>query len=154
MKSTKSRFKLSTMLSVLEDLGINLYTNSAPVLSEIAANAWDADAKKVLVSVKGAGASRQLTIQDDGRGMTADEVNKRFLYRTRVMQYDEVIASAKLRYHDFLIKQQDANRINAVLESIDASDMGGGKISVPGAKVKSLPVASQMNPIVRGPKRA
>jgi hypothetical protein len=76
------------------------------------------------------------------------------IFRTRVMQYDEVIANAKLRYHDFLIKQQDANRINAVLESIDASDMGGGKISVPGAKVKSLPVASQMKPIIRRRKRA
>jgi len=42
-----TRFKLTISLNVLEHLGINLYSNVASVLSEIVANAWDADATEV-----------------------------------------------------------------------------------------------------------
>jgi|SRR5580692_3019441 hypothetical protein len=73
------KFELKTTLSVLEDLGINNYTNAAAVLSEIVANAWDADASNVSVKVAGTGPSRSLTIEDDGIGMTATEVNDRYL---------------------------------------------------------------------------
>ena len=68
-----TRFELKTTLSVLEDLGINNYTNAAAVLSEIVANAWDADASNVFVTVSGSGASRVMTIEDDGVGMTASK---------------------------------------------------------------------------------
>ncbi len=74
-----TRFELKTTLSVLEDLGINNYTNAAAVLSEIVANAWDADASNVFVTVSGSGASRVMTIEDDGVGMTALEINERYL---------------------------------------------------------------------------
>ena len=68
------QFTLSTSLAVLEDLGINLYTNSAAVLAEIVANAWDADAKRVDVTVDQA--KRSLVVQDDGVGMTAQEITR------------------------------------------------------------------------------
>ena len=64
-------------LSVLEHLGINLYSTIPAVLSEVVANAWDADATNVKVRFdKEAG---QISIQDDGIGMTRDEVIDRFL---------------------------------------------------------------------------
>ena len=40
---------MSISLNALEHLGINLYSNVPAVLSEIVANAWDADAKKVSI---------------------------------------------------------------------------------------------------------
>lgn len=70
-------FELTISLNVLEHLGINLYSNVPSVLSEIVANAWDADAK--IVSVDWDRANGRIVIQDDGIGMTTDEVNKRFL---------------------------------------------------------------------------
>jgi hypothetical protein len=39
-----SRYTMTVDLSVLEALGINLYSNAAAVLSELVANAYDADA--------------------------------------------------------------------------------------------------------------
>jgi hypothetical protein len=82
----RSRFVLKTTLEVLEDLGINLYTNSVAVLAETVANAWDADAAKVSITVKGSAKDRTLTIEDDGIGMDVPDVNNRFLtvgYRRR-----------------------------------------------------------------------
>ena len=42
--SSPRELVMSTSLSSLEHLGINLYSNIPAVLSEIVANAWDADA--------------------------------------------------------------------------------------------------------------
>lgn len=62
-------------LNALEHLGMNLYSTIPAVLSEIVANAWDADASHVSVTL----GDGQISIQDDGIGMTRDEVIDRFL---------------------------------------------------------------------------
>ena len=68
---------MTISLNALEHLGINLYSNIPAVLSEIVANAWDADAKNVTISVDKA--AEIITIQDDGIGMNRDGVIDRFL---------------------------------------------------------------------------
>ena len=80
----KDRFQLTISLNVLEHLGINLYSNVSSVLSETVANAWDADAETVRIDWDRG--NRRIVIQDDGTGMTASDVNARFLkvgYRRR-----------------------------------------------------------------------
>ncbi len=74
---TAGRFHLTVSLNVLEHLGLNLYSNVPSVLSEIVANAWDADA--TLVQIQFDRAVGRFVIQDDGTGMTPQEVNDRFL---------------------------------------------------------------------------
>lgn len=68
---------MSISLNALEHLGINLYSNIPAVLSEIVANAWDADAKKVKITIDKA--TESITIEDDGAGMDRDGVIDRFL---------------------------------------------------------------------------
>lgn len=68
---------MSISLNALEHLGINLYSNMPAVLSEIVANAWDADAKNVIVVVDKD--KETITIEDDGIGMSRDGVIDRFL---------------------------------------------------------------------------
>ena len=68
---------MSISLSALEHLGINLYSNIPAVLSEIVANAWDADAKLVIVNIDKK--AETITIQDDGTGMDRNGVIDRFL---------------------------------------------------------------------------
>ena len=68
---------MSISLNALEHLGINLYSNIPAVLSEIVANAWDADAKTVSITIdRDAG---KIEIIDDGLGMHRDAVIDRFL---------------------------------------------------------------------------
>jgi hypothetical protein len=71
-------------LNVLDHLGINLYSNIAAVLTEAVANAWDADAECVEIRV---GPNDEwIEIKDDGVGMTADDMNGKYLrvgYRRR-----------------------------------------------------------------------
>ena len=45
------KFQMSINLQVLNHLGLNLYSNTSAVLSEVIANAWDADATKVNIQI-------------------------------------------------------------------------------------------------------
>ncbi len=81
----KKEYKLTIDLATLNHLGIGLYSNIPAVLSEVVANAWDADAKLVDINIDTA--NQTITVADDGWGMTVQEINDRFLkvgYRKRL----------------------------------------------------------------------
>ncbi len=74
-------------LNVLNHLGLNLYSNVPAVLAELIANAWDADAARVDVSVKGQNDGKQIVIKDDGCGMDDADLREKFLtvgYQRRI----------------------------------------------------------------------
>jgi hypothetical protein len=78
------QYRMTLSLNVLNHLGINLYSNVPAVLSEVVANAWDADAEKVNIKIDDIG--DEITITDNGHGMTVADANDKFLivgYRRR-----------------------------------------------------------------------
>ena len=77
-------YEMSLSLNVLNHLGLNLYSKVPAVLSEAVANAWDADAEDVNVSIEPE--EERIEIVDDGHGMDLYDVNNRYLrvgYRRR-----------------------------------------------------------------------
>ncbi len=87
-EDTKSPYRMRIDLSVLDHLGINLYSNIPSVLSEAVANAWDADAENVQIEMT----DGAIIIQDDGVGMSLNDINNRFLlvgYKRRKNQKGE-----------------------------------------------------------------
>ena len=72
-------YTLDIDLNVLNHLGLNLYSNVPAVLSELIANAWDADASRVDVLVKGQGEEKRIIIQDNGCGMNDADLREKFL---------------------------------------------------------------------------
>ena len=86
----ESKYKISIDLQVLNHLGLNLYSSMPAVLSEVVANAWDADAENVNISID----NSKIVIFDDGSGMNLEDINERFLkvgYRKR----DELASTPK-----------------------------------------------------------
>lgn len=73
-----SRYRMQISLNVLNHLGLNLYSNRPAVLSEVIANAWDADASQVRVDIDFD--EKSITISDDGNGMDLRDVNEKFLF--------------------------------------------------------------------------
>lgn len=72
---SEPKFQMSINLQVLNHLGLNLYSNTSAVLSEVVANAWDADAKEVHISID----SDSITIIDNGTGMDLSDINNKYL---------------------------------------------------------------------------
>lgn len=70
-----SPYQLTVDLQVLKHLGIGLYSNVPAVISEMVANAYDADAAKVKINVK----NEEIVIEDDGLGMNVNDANTKFL---------------------------------------------------------------------------
>lgn len=68
---------MTLSLNVLRHLGFGLYSNIAAVLSEVVANAWDADAQNVSISIDAR--DGHVVIEDDGHGMTVEDANKKYL---------------------------------------------------------------------------
>jgi hypothetical protein len=82
IENGQNEYMMQLSLNVLNHLGINLYSNISSVLSEVVANAWDADAEKVDIQIN----DDYVVISDDGHGMSIDDANKKFLmvgYRRR-----------------------------------------------------------------------
>lgn len=68
-------FKLKIDMNVLNHLGIGLYSSTPAVVTEIIANAWDAGASNVHIDI----GRDQIVVVDDGRGMSASNLQERFL---------------------------------------------------------------------------
>jgi len=73
---TSEMYKMTISLNVLNHLGINLYSNIPAVLSEVIANAWDADAEVVDITI----GKDEITIEDNGCGMSYDGINNKYLH--------------------------------------------------------------------------
>ena len=85
--SQDTRYKMSISLGILDHLGLNLYSNTPAVISEVIANAWDADATRVEITIDPD--DNTITVTDNGHGMNLDEINSRYLlvgYRRRDQQ--------------------------------------------------------------------
>ena len=92
------RYQLKVDLNILDHLGINLHSNIAAVLTEAVANAWDADAGNVEISIDPDG--KFIEVKDDGIGMSVEDMNTKYLrigYRRRDEDQETGCTTAKGR---------------------------------------------------------
>ena len=72
-----NEYQLSISMASLDSLGIRLYSNAAAVLAEVVANSYDADATRVDITWDTT--NDCVVIEDNGNGMTSDQLNSRYL---------------------------------------------------------------------------
>jgi hypothetical protein len=88
--STGAQYRMRISRLTVDKLGIKLYDRVSAVLAEIIANAYDADATEVTVRLpfgtwlaplpgKPLGDRYEIIVEDNGHGMTAEEVNTHYL---------------------------------------------------------------------------
>jgi hypothetical protein len=77
MTKNKNQFKLEVDLNVINHLGVGLYSSTPAALTELVANAWDADATEVHIKIDKE--NQKIIIEDDGHGMSAIAIHKKFL---------------------------------------------------------------------------
>ena len=93
--SLSGPYRMEIALSVLNHLGLRLYSNTAAAVAEAVANAWDADAKTVRITIK----DEAITIEDDGCGMALGDVNDKFLkvaYERRANAASDITPGGRL----------------------------------------------------------
>ena len=68
-------------MTVIDNLGLSMYQSIPPVISELVANAWDADAERVEIAIpQGAiDSTSEIRVKDWGKGMSFLELNSEYL---------------------------------------------------------------------------
>ncbi len=87
---TESAFEMRFDPQTIKHLGIRMYSRLAPALAEIISNAYDADAANVTITLtEKNGNPKEIRIEDDGTGISHDEINNKFLVIGRNRRDDE-----------------------------------------------------------------
>ena len=71
------KYEIKLDRRVLKQLGSQLYGDTPSVIAELVANSYDADAHNVWITIDTE--KNDVLIEDDGKGMTASDINKSFL---------------------------------------------------------------------------
>src|SRR6266853_2040707 len=75
-----AKLTLSYHGRIIEHLGIQMYKSPVAAIAELVANAWDAEATEVRITLpKESGEGGQIIVEDNGLGMTFDECQSRYL---------------------------------------------------------------------------
>ena len=89
--ASKNKYKMTISRTTIDKLGIKLYDKVSAVVAELIANAYDADATSVKVTLplgewlakrvvgKVMDSGYQVVVEDNGHGIPSDEVNKFYL---------------------------------------------------------------------------
>lgn len=74
-------FRFVFDIGTIKHLGVMMYSTLPPVIGELVSNAWDADAAHVYVNIPSTAIDAQssIVIEDDGEGMSDEEVRAAYL---------------------------------------------------------------------------
>ena len=87
---SESPFEMRFDPQTIKHLGIRMYSRLAPALSEIISNAYDADATNVIITlIEEERSPKEIRIEDDGTGLSYEEISGKFLVIGRNRRLDE-----------------------------------------------------------------
>ncbi len=87
---TESPFEMRFDPNTIKHLGVRMYSMLAPALAEIISNAYDADATDVIITlVEENGSPKEIRIEDNGTGLSCDEICSKFLVIGRNRREEE-----------------------------------------------------------------
>ena len=74
----------------IEHLGVKMYSTLPPALAELISNAYDADASEVTITfLEQNGTPKDITVEDNGTGMSRADIQEKFLVIGRNRRKDE-----------------------------------------------------------------
>ena len=82
MKSAKREYRMTVAGQLFKHLGLQMYSGAVPAISELISNAYDAMAKNVWITLPTGRPIQQtdeITVNDDGHGMSFEECNSHYL---------------------------------------------------------------------------
>jgi len=93
------KLELRFDMNTIKHLGVLMYSRLPPVLAELVSNSWDADADEVTIVFDETDyENKKITFQDNGCGMTFEDVRNKFLQIGRNKRKDEGDIET-LKYH-------------------------------------------------------
>ena len=90
--ASKDPYRMEFDVGTIKHLGLQMYSTLPPVIGELVANSWDANASRVEITIPDTPIDEQtseIVISDDGIGMSDEEVRNKYLIIGRDRRDDE-----------------------------------------------------------------
>ena len=79
MTNTTNILEMRFDPNVITHLGIQMYSTLPPVIAELVSNSYDAESEEVNIFLNDGGDEKSIVIEDNGHGMSFEEINDKFL---------------------------------------------------------------------------
>ena len=91
--------------NVITHLGIQMYSTLPPVIAELVSNSYDAESEEVNIFLNDGGDEKSIVIEDNGHGMSFEEINDKFLVIGRNRRKEEKSEKSKNGKRDVIGKK-------------------------------------------------
>ncbi len=91
-ESSKPPYEMRFDVGTIKHLGLQMYSTLPPVIAELVANAWDANASRVEINIPTGPLltdEARITISDDGSGMSDEEIRYKYVVTGRDRREEE-----------------------------------------------------------------
>lgn len=123
----EAKLQMTFTPNTIEHLGVRMYSTLPPVISELIANSYDANASEVHIYLKDK-ADKEIVVSDNGHGMSFDDINSKFLRIGRNRRSDEA-SQASLNGIRPVIGKKGLGKLSffGIAHQIDVSTTQNGK---------------------------
>jgi len=146
------KLEMQVQMTVIDNLGIKMYSNIVPVISELVANAYDADATIVEINLPDGKIDENsiITVKDNGVGMTFEDLNRKYLTVGRNRR-DEPESSVSERLNRKVMGRKGIGKLSAfgIAQKIQIKTCRASeeiKFEMDLAKIKSTPAGKNYSP--------
>jgi Histidine kinase-, DNA gyrase B-, and HSP90-like ATPase. len=91
--------------NVITHLGIQMYSTLPPVIAELVSNSYDAESEEVNIFLNDGSDEKSIVIEDNGHGMSFEEINDKFLVIGRNRRKEEKSEKSKNGKRDVIGKK-------------------------------------------------
>ena len=131
---SKEPFRMEFDVYTIKHLGLQMYSTLPPVIGELVANGWDANATKVEITIPETPIDEQtseIVISDDGIGMSDKEIREKYLIIGRDRRENEQSDETPSPYNRKVMGRKGIGKFSAfgIAKEIDVESVKDGEVS-------------------------
>lgn len=131
---SKEPYRMEFDVGTIKHLGLQMYSTLPPVIGELVANGWDANATKVEITIPEDPIEEQtseIIINDDGIGMSDEEVRKKYLIVGRDRRENEQSDETPPPHRRKVMGRKGIGKFSAfgIAKEMEVESVKGGKVS-------------------------
>ena len=131
---SKEPFRMEFDVYTIKHLGLQMYSTLPPVIGELVANGWDANATKVEITIPETPIDEQtseIVISDDGIGMSDKEIREKYLIVGRDRRENERSDETPPPYNRKVMGRKGIGKFSAfgIAKEIDVESIKDGEVS-------------------------
>ena len=132
--SSKQPYRMEFDVGTIKHLGLQMYSTLPPIIGELVANGWDANATRVEITIPETPIDEQtseIVISDDGIGMSDEEVRKKYLIIGRDRRANEGDDVTPSPYCRKIMGRKGIGKFSAfgIAKEIDVESVKDGEVS-------------------------